>query len=92
MVMKNKRIVIKVMVGISLLAFGVSHGITGLLANIGWYDVIGVDFDAWYMHPAYQSMCWFANGIALSILVPMLVTAVRVKMLVTAVRVKSSTP
>ncbi len=76
---KNKRIVIKVMVGIVLLAFGASHGMTGLLANIGWYDVIGVDFDAWYMHPAYQSMCWFANGIALSILVPMFFAAVRAR-------------
>ncbi len=54
----------KLMTGVVLLAFSASHGVTGLFANIGWHDLIGVDFDAWYMHPAYQSMCRFANGIA----------------------------
>ena len=59
-----------------LLAFGASHGLTGLLANLGWYESLGINFDTWYMHPAYQSMCWFANGIALTILLPMWARAV----------------
>ena len=73
----KRQIYVRVMVAITLLAFGAGHGMTGLLANIGWYEFVGVDFDAWYMHPAYQSMCWFANGIALSILLPLWLNAVR---------------
>ena len=67
----KRRIVAKVIVGVGLLGFGASHGITGLLAHLGWYQYIGYDFDAWYMHPAYQSLCWFANGIGLGLLVPL---------------------
>ena len=75
----DKRTAVKFWVGAALLAFGLSHGITGLLANLGWYDWIGAGFDRWYMHPAYQSLCWFANGIGLSILIPMFVRALRAK-------------
>ena len=74
---------LKVIIGIGLLAFGASHGITGFLANIGWYRLVGVEFEAWYTHPAYQSMCWFALGIALTMLMPLWWDAIRRKPSVT---------
>lgn len=61
---------------IVLLSLTASHGVTGMLAWIGWYDAIGINFDAWYLHPAYQSLCWFLLGISLTILVPMWYRAV----------------
>lgn len=72
----NSGLITRLVAGIALLGFGASHGITGLLANLGWYTFVGIDFDAWYMHPAYQSLCWFAIGIASAILVPMWIGAI----------------
>lgn len=75
----DKRTTVKLLFGCALLCFGLSHGITGLLANLGWYDLIGNGFQAWYMDPAYQSLCWFANGIGLTILFPMWLSVIRRK-------------
>ncbi|MEZ5942378.1 MAG: hypothetical protein R3C18_13375 [Planctomycetaceae bacterium] len=65
----------KLVLGVFLLSLFASHGVIGLLANLGWYSLVDISFDAWYMHPAYQSVCWFGLGIAMTILFPMWVSA-----------------
>lgn len=67
----------QLIVGVLLVAPFASHAVTGLLANVGWYRSIGVDFDPWYADAAYQSWCWFAMGVGLTLLGRSFVTALR---------------
>lgn len=64
-------------VAILLASATASHAVTGLLVNLGWYRRIGIDFHPWYANAAYQSGCWFALGIAATILVSRFVAALR---------------
>ena len=66
-----------ILLGLLLVGPTASHAVTGLLAHLGWYRSIGLEFDAWYLDPAYQSFCWFAMGVGLTLLIPRFVIALR---------------